>query len=209
MSPFASDPYCYPSTDVLRNRENLRDQNALDAFEADAVAVSLVELKLRPIQGAFDTRRLQETHRRIFGKVYPWAGELRRDIGMMAKTRASGFVVAYGPSANVPGALANAFAALKKERYLAGLAAAALAERLAYYYSELDAIHSFRDGNSRTLRVFTSDLAEAAGQRLDWAPSARTEADRERLYQARDVAVMRGETADLARILAANLRSQS
>ena len=28
-----------------------------------------------------------------------------------------------------------------------------MARRLAYYYSELDAIHAFRDGNSRTLRA--------------------------------------------------------
>jgi cell filamentation protein len=205
MSPFQNDPYCYPGTDVLINREDIREQKALNAFEADAVGASLVDLKVHPIQGPFDDRRLQETHRRIFGNVYPWAGELRRDIGMMAKTRPSGFVVAYGPSANVPGALAATFAALHKERCLAGVSAESIAGRLAFYYSELDAIHSFRDGNSRTLRVFIADLAQAAGFRLDWAPSARTDEDRQRLFDARDVAVMRGDTSGLARIIGANL----
>src|ERR1039457_415769 len=101
MSPFANDPYCYPGTDILKNIENIRDKKTLDKFEADAVAVSLVGLKRSPITGPFDNPRLQETHRRIFGNVSPWAGELRRGIGMMTKTRPSGFVVAYGPSENV------------------------------------------------------------------------------------------------------------
>jgi cell filamentation protein len=204
MSPSARDPYVYPGTNVLKNLEDLRDQKALDRFEADAVAVSIIDLKRNPIQGPFDLRRLQETHRRIFGRVYPWAGELRNDTGLMAKNR-SGFVVAYGPSQNVPGALATVFSALKAERHLQGLDAAAMAGRLAYYYSELDAIHGFRDGNSRTLRVFTADLAESAGHRLDWARVAQTEEDRQRLYHARDLAVMRGDTSELAQIISAAL----
>jgi cell filamentation protein len=150
---------------------------------------------------------LQETHRRIFGNVYPWAGELRRGIGMMTKTRPSGFVVAYGPSENVPDALAGVFKALVAENNLVGLDTAQIALRLAWYYSELDAIHPFRDGNSRTLRAFTSDLSEAAGYRLDWAPVAETAELRQQLYLARDLAVMRGDTSELAKIIAANLHT--
>jgi cell filamentation protein len=204
MSPSARDPYVYPGTNVLRNLEDIRDQNALNRFEADAVAVGLINLKQNPIQGPFDVRRLQETHRRIFAKVYPWAGELRKDIGMMAKNR-SGFMVAYGPSQNIPGALASTFAALKAESDLRGLDADKMAKRLAYYYGELDAIHAFRDGNSRTLRAFTKDLAEAAGHRLDWARAAQRAEDRERLYHARDLAVMRGDLSELTAIIRATL----
>jgi len=148
---------------------------------------------------------LQETHRRIFSKVYPWAGEIRKGIGLMAKER-SGFVVAYGPSQNVPGALAATFAALKAENELHGLDVAAMAKRLAYFYSELDAIHAFRDGNSRTLRAFTSDLVKAAGHRLDWAVAANAAEGRQRLYHARDLAVMRGDLSELTGIIGAALR---
>lgn len=93
MSPFANDPYCYPGTDVLRNLAEIRDPKALERFEADATAANIIELRRNLIKGPFDTDRLQETHRRIFGNVYPWAGEFRKGIGMMAKNR-SGFVVA-------------------------------------------------------------------------------------------------------------------
>jgi cell filamentation protein len=205
MSLFANDPYCYPGTDVLINLENIRDQKTLNQFEAQAASASIARLATNPIQGPFDLRRLQQTHRRIFGNVYPWAGEIRKDIGLMAKNR-SGFVVAYGPSQNVPGALAATFAALKAENELQGLDAAAMARRLAYFYSELDAIHAFRDGNSRTLRAFTSDLATAAGHRLDWAVAAQAPDDRQKLYHARDLAVMRGDLSELTGIIAAALR---
>jgi cell filamentation protein len=204
MSPSARDPYVYPGTNVLINLKDIRDQAVLNRFEADAVAVYLIDLKQNPIQGPFDARRLQETHRRIFANIYPWAGEFRKDIGMLAKNR-SGFVVAYGPSQNIPGALAGAFAALKAENDLRGLDADAMAKRLAYYYGELDAIHAFRDGNSRTLRAFTSDLAETAAHRLDWARAALRAEDQQRLYHARDLAVMHGDLSELAAIIRATL----
>ena len=136
--------------------------------------------------------------------MYSWAGEFRKRIGTMAKNR-SGFVVAYGPSENVHGALANTFAALRVENFLLNVDADALATRLAYYYGELDAIHAFREGNSRTLRAFTSDFAQSAGHRLDWALTAQTEEQRIQLYHARDLAVMRGDTSELTQILGACL----
>jgi cell filamentation protein len=204
MSPAARDPYVYPGTNVLINNGDYHTQAELNQFEEDAVLLAFAAMKRRPIAGPFDVRRLQETHRRIFSKVYPWAGELRKDIGMMAKNR-SGFVVAYGPSQNIPGALASLFAALKAENDLHGLDTDTMAKRLAYYYGELDAIHAFRDGNSRTLRVFTTDLAGTAGHRLDWTRAAQRAEDRERLYHARDLAVMHGDLSELAAIIRATL----
>jgi len=124
MSPAGRDPYLYPGTNVLINNGNIRDQAELSRFEADAVFFAHAGMKAHPLAGPFDIRRLQETHRRIFGCVYPWAGEIRKDIGLMAKNR-SGFVVSYGPAQHVPGALAAVFVALKAENDLHGLDAGA------------------------------------------------------------------------------------
>jgi filamentation induced by cAMP protein fic len=46
--------------------------------------------------------------------------------------------------------------------------AAAVLDRLAHYYSELNAIHPFREGNGRTIRLFLSLLANRYGWWLDW-----------------------------------------
>lgn len=113
--------------------------------------------------------------------------------------------MAYGPSENVPAALDETFAKFKAEGELKGFDPANFAARLAYYYGELDAIHAFREGNSRTLRAFTSDLATSAGHRLDWSRNGTADEDRQRLYHARDVALMRGDTAELADIIASCL----
>jgi len=204
VSPFPNDPYCYPGTNVLINLENIRDQKVLNQFEVQTASVCIANLAVNPIKGPFDAARLRETHRCIFGNVYPWAGEFRKGIGMMTKNR-SWFVVAYGPSENVPSALAETLTKLKLEHDLHGLESAQFAARLAFYYSEFDAIHPFREGNSRTLRAFTSDLAQAAGRRLDWSRTGSTPEDRKRLYHARDLAVMRGDTSELARIIGADL----
>lgn len=40
----AVDDYVYPGTTVLRNRANIQDQVALDAFEADASKVRMESL---------------------------------------------------------------------------------------------------------------------------------------------------------------------
>jgi cell filamentation protein len=200
MTPKGHDPYCYPGTNVLINLKGFHDLKALQDFEAQSTATAIAGLHLLPLQGPFHIARLRETHRRIFARVYAWAGEFRTGIGMMAKER-SGFTVAYGPSANVPAALEGVFARLQSESELRGLDREAFARRLAYFYSELDAIHPFREGNSRTLRAFTGDLAENAGLRLDWSRVGPSEQDRLALYHARDLAVMRGDLAGLLKIL--------
>lgn len=50
----------------------------------------------------------------------------------------------------------------------------------------MDYLHPFREGNSRTLRTFTRQ----AGFDLNWVPSSADAGARDRLYRARDVAVM-------------------
>jgi cell filamentation protein len=68
------DPYLYPGTDVLRNKENIRDARELQAFERMATA-SRMETLLddTPITA----EGYCEIHRYIFQDVYDWAGEVR------------------------------------------------------------------------------------------------------------------------------------
>jgi cell filamentation protein len=72
-----TDSYVYPGTKIPRNKAGLREQAALDAFEADVTAVRMLELTENPIPGAFDLQHLRAMHRYLFQDVYDWAGELR------------------------------------------------------------------------------------------------------------------------------------
>ena len=81
----AADTYVYPGTEVLRNKADIRDQVALDAFEADASALRMLELVEKPIQGAFDLKHLCEIHAHLFQDVYDWAGQLRTSTSVVEK----------------------------------------------------------------------------------------------------------------------------
>jgi cell filamentation protein len=194
------DPYCYPGTNTLINKPGIRDNPQLQLHEARMVSLAIASLIEKPIIGPFNSTRLLETHRRLFGRIYPWAGEIRTGTGTMKKQRASGYVVMYGLAEHIPAALESVFTKLQSENELRGLDRDMLIKRLAYFYSELDAIHSFREGNSRTLRQFFSDLARQAGYSHDWSRHGTDENAREALYAARDQAVMRGNLSSLENI---------
>lgn len=63
------------------------------------------------------------------------------------------------------------------------------AQKITDLYSNLDYIHSFHEGNSRTLRTFTYLMAKQAGFLFDWNTTNVTAESRNQLYNARDLAV--------------------
>ena len=194
------DPYLYPGTDTLINTAGIRDNKLLEEFERDTVALNISQLEESPILGPFDGQRLKETHKRIFAGIYPWAGEYRENTGMMVKERL-GNQVMYADSAYIEPELNKIFRTLEKEQFFHGMDPNKFSERLGHYYGELDALHPFREGNSRTLRQFTADLALNAGMNLDWSMVAADDDARRKLYLARDVAVINADSSMLADII--------
>lgn len=200
------DPYCYPGTTVLRNLPGLKTQEDLDVYENRIVWMKLHELKEKPINISDPILRLRETHRRIFGEVFDWAGECRERMGLITKRRL-GQTVVYCNARFVPSELERVASELKHDNMLKGLDKPTFVKKMAYYYGELDSIHSFREGNSRTLRQFTTDIAREAGFRLDWSKTANSENGQNKLYEARDNAVLRRDTSGLEKIIFEGLSS--
>jgi cell filamentation protein len=155
------DSYVYPNTGVLRNKANIHDQAGLDAFEADATAVRLLELVGDPLQGNFDLDHLRAIHRHLFQDVYEWAGELRTvDISRGTSRFASfGLIEAY---------LGSQLKGVAQEDFLRSLAPESFVARLAHYMSEINAAHPFREGNGRVQRAFCAQLADQAGYFMDF-----------------------------------------
>jgi cell filamentation protein len=156
-----ADAYVYEGTEVLRNKAGLRDAQALDAFEADATALRLLQLIEEPIQGRFDLAHLCAIHRHLLQDVYDWAGELRTvDISKGASRFANcGQIESY---------LGGQLSKLATESFLQGLTPDMFVSRLAHYLGEINAAHPFREGNGRAQRAFCSQLAEQAGYFLDF-----------------------------------------
>jgi cell filamentation protein len=174
----------------------------LSELQANLTRDRLVELELNPVKGQFDVRHLQEVHRRIFqdfpanglydvapGQFRPpvQSGDWMKNRGL--ETAAGNFYVAYSRMDEPALARLDAVLAQAKPDRLASLTQGQFVEAVTTIYSELDYIHPFADGNSRTLRTFSKQLAGASGFELDWARFNQSSATRDALNIGRDNAV--------------------
>ncbi|MCF3643305.1 Fic family protein, partial [Rhizobium sp. TRM95111] len=165
----------------------------------------IVELELDPVRGNFDAAHLREINRRIFQDL-PGAGLDHVTPGQYRPTVPAGkdwrkqrtlegrnitTFVAYSP---MDKASQNAIEETLKgvePASLSKLKTAEFTKVIASLYTKLDYLHPFPDGNSRTLRAFTSQLAREAGYELDWSRFNSSEGGRNVLYVARDLSVNR------------------
>lgn len=163
--------------------------------EGDFTRVRILELKLNPVNGNFDAKHLKEINRRILQDMPMYnGGVLRLDNHEHVRSRsisqgADSYVVHYKHGGVSDDAIYQAIQKAGTLEALAQLSHEAFAERLAVFYGDLDHIHSFNEANSRTLRVFTEQLANATGHSLDWSRAFMLNNPRDVIYMARDLEV--------------------
>ena len=184
-----ADSYTYPGSDVLKNRIGLRDRAALDAFEADATAIRLLELTECPIPGNFDLSHLKAIHRHLFQDVYDWAGALRTVDISKGDSR-------FGNCGMIESCLTRQLGKIPGEHFLTDLPPDQFISRLAHYMGEINAAHPFREGNGRVQRACCAQLAERAGYYIDFSQVGRDE-----MYAAM-IASFRGDNVPLTTLLA-------
>ena len=103
---------------------------------------------------------LNKIHQYLFEDIYDFAGKFRNEN--IAKG-----VFRFAEYEYIEPELKRLLIKLKDEDYLAGLTKYQLAERLAYYLSELNVLHPYREGNGRTIREFIRELALKNGYVLN------------------------------------------
>lgn len=182
------DPYVYPETNTLRNLRNLRDENALQAFETRASFARLRELHESPVKGEFDRRHLQAIHAYIFQDVYAWAGKTREGVEI-AKPGAPTFAF----SRYIDRSLDVLFTKLSAEHHLYDLDVEAFSARAGWYLGEMNAVHPFREGNGRAQREFVRELGQIRGHFIDWSRVSR-----EVMYGASQLSFLEGDPSGLA-----------
>jgi len=152
--------YCYPNSNVLRNKLNITSAEALAEAEREITSLRIAVAKLKPLRGRFDLKHLQKIHKSVFGDIYPWAGKLRH----VNISKGNQFCLAM----NLETYADDLFRKLEKERYLIGCRGS-VPHRLAWYLSEINVLHPFREGNGRAQRLFIEYLASVAGYRVDFS----------------------------------------
>ena len=159
--------YCYPDSDVLKNRMGIRDKEQLGRLEKRLTMLRILELVDKPVQGRFELKHLQSIHKYIFQDIYDWAGKIRKvDIAKGNMFCNAKFIESQAE---------EIFRKLKEENYLLGLNEKEISVRLAYYFSEINALHPFREGNGRCQREFIRTLALHADYVINFANVSREE----------------------------------
>lgn len=151
------DPLCYPGTFILRNLVDIQDQEELDDFE-QLMFDSRAEERLP--DGALDFPHYKALHHHFFQDVYDWAGQLRT-----IRTGKGNNWFCYPEYIETEAT--RIFAALAQRNHLADSESKeAFAAGAAWFLSEINAIHPFREGNGRIQLVFLTMLVRNAGLRL-------------------------------------------
>lgn len=155
-----ADSYVYPGSQVLKNIPGFKNEQTLKIFEYEQSAIRSAELARKPHSQKFDLQHLQALHKHLFQDVYAWAGEirtvnLRKNSTLFAQPA---FIQSY------TGKICRDLAA---ERHLKNQPKTVFVGRLSYYFTELNAVHPFREGNGRSTRIFIGDIARDAGYVLD------------------------------------------
>ncbi|MGH3305976.1 MAG: Fic/DOC family protein, partial [Streptosporangiaceae bacterium] len=188
-------PYSDPVTGVLYNKLGLGTAAELEAAEREITHAALILLDESPVSPSYDLPHLQEIHKRIFGEIYEWAGQIRT------------VAIAKGTTFCLPQYIDSSAAAMFRELHdedcLRGLRPYAFVGRLAHYLGEVNALHPFREGNGRAQRAFFGQLARDAGFTLAWQhldPARNVEAS---------AAIMRGDPEPMREMLDVLVRDSS
>ena len=140
--------YCYPGTHTLVNKLNIKDSKKLSNYEKSIVAVKLMALEKQGITGNFDINHFTSIHKFLFEDIYDFAGLFRTEN--IAKD-----YFQFAQWQFIEDELNKLLIALKEEDFLANIPKEAFCKRLAYYWSEINVLHPFREGNRKNYqRIF-------------------------------------------------------
>ena len=153
--------YCYPDSNVLKNKLNIRDNNLLKTAEEEITLIKQMELLKNPIKGNFTKAHFMNIHKFIFEDLYSFAGKIRKEQISKADT------LFYPPNL-IDTELDRVFDKIKDKNMLKETEKDKVFDNLAYVMAELNVIHPFREGNGRSIREFIRLMAKRMGYNLNW-----------------------------------------
>lgn len=178
--------YCYPNSNVLKNKLNIKNGEELLKAETELASVRLLGLQLKPVKGNFDFDHLCRIHKRIFQDLYTWAGRPRTvDI-----SKNNLFCLVQ----NLPSYAASVFEHYYRDCFLSKDDKQKFVHKFTEHYADLNALHPYREGNGRSQREFARELCLACGYAFDLTHTSHQE-----MVKA-SIASFRGDNEDLERI---------
>lgn len=198
--------YCYPNTDILINKLNIKNIDSLEKAEKSLSLLRLTHLQMYglDIPFKFDVSYYLKIHYYIFQDLYPFAGEIRGENIIKGNTPfcRPEFIFNY---------LKETLKQMEKDLYKLTDKESVI-EFLAYYYQEINIIHPFREGNGRVLREFLRESIIYINNilktdyELDY--SEITKIDRENLMNGSILASIRNDQTLLNRFFSKTLKDK-
>ena len=156
------DPYCYEDCPVLRNKLGIRDMEELDKAEVDFSCNAIHELTLTPLAGNYDFNHFCDFHAYIFKDIYEWAGK-PRTVEMEKEEAVLGYMsIDYTKPQEIE-KTASVVLEEMNGRNWAKMNLEEQAINLSNDMASLWKIHSFREGNTRTIITFICQFAHSKG----------------------------------------------
>lgn len=157
----ASADSCYEGTTCLINKLNIRDEQLLQEAESAITLAKISYLNMNPMPGAYDFKHYRAIHRFLFSDLYEWAGELRKvDLSKKGTSFMAADRIEKSANACFARIAALDFTAMERHELL---------EELADFYSTVNMIHPFREGNGRTQRVYFTQWLRNIGYDVDFS----------------------------------------
>ena len=144
---------CYPESDVLINKYNIRDKELLEKFEIQKVFAKLLGLDVKPARIAYtyDVEHLVSIHKYLFGDIYEWAGTFRKENLYKRERVLSGGSAEYADYHEIEDRLKKL---LQQYADLDWVRIAKKEDVVFDFLLELWSIHPFREGSTRTCITF-------------------------------------------------------
>lgn len=191
-----SDSVAGFSRGLLKNKLGITDQKELEDVEAlllqDAYAYFIDRVNTEKV--IFDLSFLYIIHEFFLGTVYSWAGKTRKiDISKDG--------ILFAPSRYLKESL-NVFENILSETIpTTNDTKKIISQKLALIHNEYNALHPFREGNGRTIRLFLDLLVYSIGYLpVDWGKTSPNQ------YVQACVDGMKQNHAGMERIIFAGLK---
>lgn len=161
MYDVVNSKYTYEGTDVIKNKLYIRDAELLKEYETGIVGLKLTSLMKNKKVYPFTEEGFKQIHKYLFDEIYDFAGEYRTENILKENFRFSEYQYI---EENMPLIINKIDIEKMKEMDFD-----TLCKTLSEIMTDLNVLHPFREGNGRTIREFTREIAFVCGYEVNFS----------------------------------------
>ena len=161
MYDVVNSRYTYEGTHVIKNKLDIRDADLLKEYETGIVGLKLTSLMKNKKVYPFTEEGFKQIHKYLFDEIYEFAGEYRLENILKENFRFSEYEYI---EENMPLIMKKIDIEKMKEMDFD-----TLCKTLSEIMTDLNVLHPFREGNGRTIREFTREMAFVCGYEVNFS----------------------------------------